>query len=123
MTLCPCGSGKVIEACCGLYLKGTPAPTPEALMRSRYTAYVQRDADYLKQTWHPSTRPADLELEDDVKWLGLKIVKVQGAEKNETGTVHFIARFKIGGRGHRMEEISRFVREEGRWFYLDGEVS
>ncbi|MGD9786609.1 MAG: YchJ family protein [Sulfuricellaceae bacterium] len=122
-TPCPCGSGKAFEACCGPYLAGAPAPTPEALMRSRYTAYTLGDKDYLERTWHPSTRPADLELEKDVKWLGLKVVEARGGEQDETGTVRFVARFKVGGRGHRMEETSRFVREAGRWFYLDGDVS
>ncbi len=123
MTPCPCGSGKPLDACCKPYLDGIPAPTPEALMRSRYTAYVLGDADYLRRTWHPSTRPADLELEKDVKWLGLKVIRAQGGEGDERGTVEFVARFKIGGKAHRMEENSRFAREEGRWVYLDGDVS
>jgi SEC-C motif-containing protein len=122
-TPCPCGSGKPFGACCGPCLAGTLPPTPEALMRSRYTAYALGDRDYLERTWHSSTRPADLELEKGVKWLGLKVVNAQGGEQDEVGTVHFVARFKIGGRGHRLEETSRFVREDGRWVYLDGDVS
>lgn len=122
-TPCPCGSGKPFGACCGPCLAGNLPPTPEALMRSRYTAYALGDRDYLERTWHSSTRPADLELEKGVKWLGLKVVNAQGGEQDEAGTVRFVARFKIGGRGHRLEETSRFVREDGRWVYLDGDVS
>lgn len=123
MTDCPCGSGKPFSACCGPRLAGDPAPTPEALMRSRYTAYVLGDVDYLQRTWHSSTRPSELDLEDGVKWLGLKVVRTEGGEKDETGTVEFVARFKVGGKAHRLEEKSRFVREGGRWVYLDGDVA
>lgn len=120
---CPCGSGKAFESCCGPYLAGEPAPTPEALMRSRYTAYVLRNADYLRRTWHSSSRPAELDLEEVVKWLGLKVIRAKGGAGDENGTVEFVARFKVGGKAHRLEEKSRFVREDGRWVYLDGDVS
>lgn len=123
MTDCPCGSGRAFDACCGPCLAGNPAPTPEALMRSRYTAYVLRNADYLLRTWHSSTRPAELDLEEEGKWLGLKVIRAEGGEGDENGTVEFVARFKIGGRAHRLEEKSRFVREDGRWVYLDGDVA
>jgi SEC-C motif-containing protein len=92
-------------------------------MRSRYTAYTKGERDYLLRTWHSSTRPAELELEDGVKWLGLKVVEAQGGAQDSAGMVRFVARFKVGGRAQRMEEKSRFVREDGRWVYLDGEVS
>ena len=85
-------------------------------MRSRYSAYVLKLEDYLLATWHTSTRPASLDFAGE-KWLGLDIKK----HRNESNTVEFVARYKIGGRAHRMHEISRFVFADGRWFYLDGE--
>lgn len=91
-------------------------------MRSRYSAFVLGLRDYLLATWHPATRPAELELttEPPTKWLGLE-VKRTAATGTDTATVEFVARHKIGGRAHRLHETSRFVREDGRWYYLDGE--
>lgn len=88
-------------------------------MRSRYCAYVLKLEDYLLATWHPDTRPASIEFENE-KWLGLQ-VKKHVVESQSAATVEFVARFKINGRAHRLHEISRFVLEDGRWFYLDGE--
>ena len=88
-------------------------------MRSRYSAYVLGLIDYLLATWHPSTAPGDLELQP-VKWLGLE---VRHAEMTgDAGVVEFVARCKVGGRAERMEETSRFVRQDGRWLYIDGDV-
>ncbi len=124
---CPCESGHPYTACCAPFLAGEePAPTAEALMRSRYSAYTRRDAAYLLRTWHSSTRPAALDLEQDtgLRWLGLKITKCSaGGINDKSGTVEFAARYKTGGKAGRMREISRFVREQGEWYYLDGEVS
>ncbi len=124
--LCPCDSGRRFSACCAPCLTGaSAAPTAAALMRSRYCAYIRRDAAYLLRTWHPSTRPETLELEDDgLRWLGLKILKQSGGGVDDSsGTVEFVARYKVGGKAGRMHEISRFVREDGAWYYMDGEVS
>jgi SEC-C motif-containing protein len=89
-------------------------------MRSRYSAYVLGLIDYLLATWHPSTAPGDLELQP-VKWLGLE---VRHAEMTgDAGVVEFVARCKVGGRAERMEETSRFVRQDGRWLYIDGQTS
>jgi SEC-C motif-containing protein len=120
--LCPCGSGKALAMCCGAFIRDQqPVPTAEQLMRSRYTAFVLGEAEYLKQTWHEQTRPSSLQM-DDVRWLGLKIRSVQqGGIGDEQGKVEFIARYKLNGRGYRLHEISRFVRQGGQWFYLDGE--
>ena len=91
-------------------------------MRSRYSAYVLKLEDYLLATWHPDTRPAELDLAaDDSKWLGLE-VKKRAAQDASHATVEFVARYRIAGRGYRLHEISRFVREDGRWFYLDGDL-
>ncbi len=118
-TPCPCGAPDY-AACCGRYHGSTPAPDAEALMRSRYSAYVLKLEPCLLATWHPNTRPASLDLAaDDAKWLGLE-VKNHSLQDPEHATVEFVARYKIGGRAHRLHEISRFVREDGRWYYVDG---
>lgn len=119
-TPCPCGGADYV-GCCGRYHDGTPAPDAAALMRSRYSAYVLKLESYLLATWHPVTRPGALDLAaDDSKWLGLE-VKKHTPEAADRATVEFVARYKAGGRAHRLHEVSRFVREEGRWFYVDGE--
>ncbi len=124
---CACGSGMAYAACCGLYLGGNKtAPNAEALMRSRYSAYTQNDEAYLLATWHPSTRPKSLPLDasDKTRWLGLDVKRHQvDADNPDRAVVEFVARFKVGGgRAERLHEISRFVREDGRWFYVDGEL-
>jgi len=117
---CPCGAADY-SSCCGLYHNGIPAPNAAALMRSRYSAYVLKLEAYLLDTWHPDTRPATLDLAaDNTKWLGLD-VKKHLLESADRATVEFVARYKIGGRAGRLHEISRFVREDGRWLYVDGE--
>ncbi len=91
-------------------------------MRSRYTAFVLLDRNYLRDTWHPSTRPLELQLDPDQRWLGLKVKATEaGKASDKTGIVEFVARYKIAGRGHRLHEISRFVHENGHWFYVDGD--
>lgn len=92
-------------------------------MRSRYTAYVLGRVPYVQATWHTSTRPATLELDGPPrKWLGLDVRahRVDPASPDRA-TVEFVARFRVEGRGHRMHELSRFVREDGRWYYVDGD--
>lgn len=93
-------------------------------MRSRYTAYVRGNAGYLLRTWHPSTRPAELDLHTPgLRWLGLAIKRCEdGGLEDTKGTVEFVARMKQGGRAARLHEVSRFVREGGQWFYVDGEL-
>jgi SEC-C motif-containing protein len=121
---CPCGSGKPYAACCGRFIEGNePAPTAEALMRSRYTAYTLLKEDYLLATWHPSTRPPSLGLAQEVptKWLGLE-VKRHEQQDADHAIVEFVARYKVNGRAHRLHEVSCFVREAEQWFYVDGQV-
>ena len=93
----------------------------EALMRSRYSAFERGDVPYLLATWHASTRPVSLELEAGAQWLGLEIKahRITGAD---TAEVEFVARFRVAGRAVRQHELSRFVREHGLWFYVDGDV-
>ena len=122
-TPCLCESGKPYARCCGPYLDtDASAPTAEALMRSRYTAYALGREAYILATWNPSTRPRDLALAADQKWLGLS-VKTASVDplSPDRATVEFVARYRIDGRGHRMHERSSFVREGRRWFYVDGE--
>ncbi|MDD3884084.1 MAG: YchJ family metal-binding protein [Gallionella sp.] len=117
---CPCG-GADYASCCLPWHSGQPAPDAAQLMRSRYSAYVMKLEPYLLATWHPSTRPAALNLIDDqARWLGLA-VKRHSPQSDESAEVEFVARYKVGGRAYRLHEISRFVREAGRWYYVDGE--
>ena len=117
---CPCGSGAAYLACCGRYHAGPlhlQAPDPQALMRSRYSAFVLDLRDYLLATWHPDHRPTGIEApEPGLRWLGLQ-VKHSAMHGPDCGEVGFVARSKLGGRAHRLAERSGFVREGGRWFY------
>ena len=125
LTECPCGSSKPCTSCCGRFIEGNePAPTTEALMRSRYTAYAQLNEDYLLATWHASARPSSLGLQDEAptKWLGLE-VKRHEQQDADHAIVEFVARYKVQGRAHRLHEVSRFLREAGQWFYVDGMIS
>ena len=88
-------------------------------MRSRYSAYVVGLVDYLLATWHPSTAPGELEL-SPVKWIGLDVR--QSEQSGDAGVVEFVARCRVNGRAERLHEISRFVREGGRWYYIDGQI-
>lgn len=117
---CPCGRGRPYAQCCGQYHAGPlagQAPDPESLMRSRYSAFVLDLRPYLLETWHASTRPAELEPpEPGLKWLGLE-VKRAGVLPDGRGEVEFVARSKWGGKAHRLHEHSEFVWENGRWYY------
>lgn len=117
---CPCG-GSEYATCCEPYHRELNAPDAQTLMRSRYSAYVLKLEGYILATWHVSTRPASLALSGDTgKWLGLQIKRyVQQAK--DAATVEFVARYKVAGRAHRQHELSYFVREDGHWFYVDGE--
>lgn len=120
---CPCGSGDVFGGCCAPLLDGAAAPTAERLMRSRYTAFAVRDAEYLRATWHPSTRPAELDVDDDLRWRRLVIVdRVAGGPFDREGVVEFEAFWRQGDERGSLRERSRFVREDRRWLYLDGHV-
>jgi SEC-C motif-containing protein len=122
---CACGLPAAYAACCGRYHDVTqilPAPTAEALMRSRYSAFVMGLTDYLLATWHASSRPLTLENNPPgLKWLGLEVRRAS-VQDGTQATVEFVARSKLGGRAQRTHEVSRFVLEDGRWFYLDGEL-
>ena len=120
---CPCESGLIYEKCCARWHKGENAPDAKTLMRSRYCAYVWKLEDYLLATWHPSTRPIALNLDENIeqKWLGLSIKQYKLIDGNNA-IVEFVARYRLGGgRAERLHETSRFVFEKDRWFYVSGE--
>lgn len=122
---CPCGLPARLRACCGRWHGGAlhlQAPDAAALMRSRYSAYVLRLGDYLRDTWHPSTRPAALDFDATQRWLGLRVLR-HTVQDTDHATVAFIARWRLAGRPGQLAETSRFVREDGRWFYVDGDLS
>jgi len=121
---CPCGTGKRYELCCSRWHHGSEycqAPDAEQLMRSRYCAFVLRLPQYLVDTWHPSTRPIELELDDRfTKWIGLQIHHAHQHDDTHA-EVSFTARYKENGKAGRLHEISRFLKEQTQWFYVDGQ--
>ncbi len=137
LVACPCGRVDAKKRavgyadCCGRFIDHfdiTPAPDAEHLMRSRYSAFVLERSDYLLATWHSSTRPASLDFETGAKWLGLEM-REHKATGSDTAEVEFVARYRLAGKhapngagpAVRLHERSRFVREDGRWFYVDGD--
>jgi SEC-C motif-containing protein len=120
---CPCLSGETYGACCGpLHAHVVPAPTAERLMRSRYSAFVVGDAAWLLETWHPSTRPDELELDPEVRWYRLDVLRTErGGPLDDRGVVEFAAHHRVDGRAEVQREVSRFVRDPSRrWLYVDG---
>jgi SEC-C motif-containing protein len=123
---CPCESGTAYDACCGRWHAGAErlaAPTAEALMRSRYSAFAMDLLDYLLETWHPDTRPEALSPNPPgTKWLGLRITSSETIDECHA-QVAFVARSRLNGRAARLVEKSRFVKEHDRWLYIDGEIA
>jgi SEC-C motif domain protein len=117
---CPCGRPLSYAACCGRFHAGAVAPDAETLMRSRYSAFATADESYLLATWHPSTRPPALDLAADPRrWLGLEVKRHHLVDADHA-EVTFVARHRRGGESAgRLQEHSRFVREDGRWYYVD----
>ena len=120
---CPCGSGHSYAACCERWHTGPlhlQAPDAETLMRSRYSAFVLDQLDYLWHTWHDSTRPEALDPNPPgLKWLGLQVKRHEQLD-DDHAIVEFVARSRLDGRANRLHEVSRFVRENGCWQYVDG---
>ena len=110
---CPCLSGETYGACCGpLHAHVAPAPTAERLMRSRYSAFAVGDAGWLLETWHPSTRPDDLELDPAVRWFRLDVLRTErGGPLDDRGVVEFAAHSRVDGAAEVQREVSRFVRD------------
>ena len=119
---CPCGTGLSYAECCGRLHDGTAtAATAEQLMRSRYSAFAVGDSAYLLATWHSGTRPRSLALDPAVRWTGLEVLATTGGTLLAAeGTVEFRASHLVGGQPGTQHERSRFVREDGRWRYVDG---
>lgn len=129
MSICPCGSKLDYEQCCEPLIKGTrQAGTPEQLMRSRYTAYVKAELDYLLESTHPSQR-SDYDLKGTRRWAeksewdGLQIISTEaGGADDSQGKVEFIAHYRYKGRKTAHHELAEFVREDGRWFFRQGNM-
>ncbi|GAA1834104.1 YchJ family metal-binding protein [Luedemannella flava] len=120
MAGCPCGSGAGYDECCGRWHRAPgSAPTPEALMRSRYTAFALGNAGYLLRTWHPDTRPPTLDLTDGLRYTKLEVLASDGGTMFHTeGTVTFRAHYLDRAKPGVMEEHSRFVRDANTWLYV-----
>ncbi len=123
MNACPCGSGQPYETCCEPIIAGAPAPTAEALMRSRYTAYVKHAFDYLRKSLS-AAQQKDFSAADTQRWaehsewLGLKILRTEnGGPTDETGVVEFSARYRADNEEFEHVETALFGREESRWVY------
>ena len=126
---CPCGrlspqrKPLALADCCARYIDhfdSTPAPDAGHLMRSRYSAFVLQQRDYLLATWHAPQRPPELEFEPGARWLGLEVRRHRALDAAHA-EVEFVARYRVAGRAVRLHENSRFVREDGRWYYVDGD--
>lgn len=128
MAHCPCNSGKNFAECCEPVLNGTPAATPEALMRARYSAHVTGAFDFLEDSVHSSTRETIDRAKmrqgtEAIQWEGMAVHETTGGgESDDTGTVSFTARYSINGIEQEMREDATFARENGEWRYLDGNV-
>ena len=117
---CGCGSGKKTDECCISIIEGRrQAETAEQLMRSRYVAYSSRNEAYILASWHPSTRPLQLDLSADTHWTRLQVIRHK--DEGERASVEFIASYVSGGIAGQMHELSRFIKQQGAWFYQDGE--
>ncbi|MDT5030730.1 MAG: motif domain protein [Actinoplanes sp.] len=115
---CPCGLGQPYDECCGPAHRGQPPVSAEALMRSRYAAFALDDTAYVLSSWHPDTRPASVESDPDLRWVGLNLLVTSGGGMFDTeGIVEFVAHFRDGGQAGELREVSRFVRYAGRWVY------
>lgn len=125
-SLCICGSGLETDACCSVYHSGEKAPlTAEQMMRSRFTAYALGNTDYMLETWDSSKRPEQIDLskEENVQWTHLEIIDTKkGGISDNKGLVEFKAFYTLNDEEYAMHEISRFVKKNKHWYYLDGQV-
>lgn len=128
MTLCACGSDQDLDSCCGPIINGTPASTAEALLRSRYTAFVLGNIGYLADTLSPDIRGDFDQVEAEntarnAKWQGLEMRAItDGLENDESGSIEFIARFRLHGKQRVHHELAKFHREQGRWMCVGGQM-
>ncbi len=125
-SLCPCGSGSELTTCCEPLLQNRDqADSPEMLMRSRYTAYVLQQEQYLLETWHKRTRPRSLNFDEHpVTWLGMEILRTATEKTSDsTGSVEFTTKYLENGQLCVLQENSKFLKEEGKWYYINGDCS
>ncbi len=126
--ICPCGSKLTFDKCCEPLIKGaSQATTAESLMRSRYTAYVKAEIDYLYATTHPDhckgyDHEGTRKWAESSEWLGLEIVSSRGGEDDSLGEVEFIARFSDEGAETVHHELGKFRKLEGKWYFTDGKM-
>jgi SEC-C motif-containing protein len=125
---CPCGSGNPFESCCAPLLAGAPASGPEALMRSRYTAFTRADVDYLDRTLAPDARDGFDRGETETwakeaDWRGLEVLSATTDEAAGRGTVEFVARYRFRGQIFAHHELASFALRDGRWSYVDGVIN
>lgn len=130
MEHCPCGAEKAYEECCEPFIKGDALPeTPEALMRSRYTAFTKQEVDYILNTVHPDKREQHdrrtvQSWAKNSDWIGLKIVQTEkGGPEDTEGVVEFIAQFYQKGKRQTHHEIAQFQKQEEQWFFYDGHAA
>ncbi|CCK75214.1 conserved hypothetical protein [Oleispira antarctica RB-8] len=116
--LCPCGSNSSYGICCEPLHQGVPASSAEALMRSRFSGFALQLNNYLRMSWHPNTRPEQLELEPGTYWRRLEILSA--SNDAQQGQVHFKAYYQEHQQWHLLEETSKFVFENDHWFYHSG---
>jgi SEC-C motif-containing protein len=128
MSKCPCGSGKTLDDCCGPIIKGGAAPSPEAMMRSRYSAYALRETQHLESSLAPEAKK-DFDMKsteqwaNSTEWLGLSILSISGGTAaDQEGRVEFVAKFRQDGAEHAHHENSRFRKIGGNWLYVDGQI-
>ena len=118
---CPCHSGQSFDQCCGRFISHRVLPeNARQLMRSRYSAYVLHERDYLEQTWHIDHRPQDLRLDEGISWIGLQVIDFQ--QQDDQATVEFEARLLVAGKVDAVHENSHFVKQQGRWLYTSGDL-
>jgi SEC-C motif-containing protein len=122
-TRCPCLSGDRYDDCCARFHRGErQAATAEQLMRARYSAFVVGDLGYLLRTWHPHTRPKTFELDPELRWYRLDVIRTtRGGLGDSTGAVEFRAFYRHKDGPGEQHEVSRFERRGGRWLYRDAE--
>ena len=126
--MCPCKSGKTYADCCRKIIEGAPAPTAEALMRARYSAYAKGAVDFLINSVHSSQRAEDSrenikQWSEEAEWTGMEVLRAeQGGLNDDEGVVEFVAHYNVQGKAQEHHEVSTFCREDGKWVFYDGKM-
>lgn len=128
MESCPCASGREYDLCCGAIIDGTrDAPSAEALMRSRYSAFVKGKLDHLRESLHPDSRHdydplSTQKWSEQSEWEKLDVLNSCGGENDDAGVVEFVATYRQKGAWLVHHELAEFRRLQGRWYYVDGKL-